>query len=163
MKLSQAALKQKLRYDPETGLFYHLSNKGKARIGEVAGSKDGAGYTKIGVLGRYYTAHRLAFLYMTGKIPKKNGYSIDHINRIPTDNRWSNLRFVSISLNMYNRKWAKSNKVGIRGVRISNGRSDRFAASINQNGKNFYLGVFPTPEAAKAAYLKAASKLYGVN
>lgn len=41
---------------------------------------------------------------------------IDHINRVPTDNRRENLRFASRSLNCFNRDMSKYNTSGAIGV-----------------------------------------------
>ncbi|MDA6380520.1 HNH endonuclease signature motif containing protein [Escherichia coli] len=67
----------------------------------------------IMINGKAYPAHRLAWLIVYGTMP--DGF-IDHINRVRTDNRISNLRLVTHSENMQNRKIQKNNKSGYRGV-----------------------------------------------
>jgi len=52
------------------------------------------GYIIIKINRKDYQAHRLAWLYEYGNFPKQ---TIDHINRIKTDNRICNLRDVSQS------------------------------------------------------------------
>jgi hypothetical protein len=82
-----------LAYDPETGDFLWRKSRSRvARAGDIAGSEDGQGYVVIMVNQRHYQAHRLAFLFMTGKWPVG---VIDHINTIRNDNRWCNLRELS--------------------------------------------------------------------
>lgn len=50
------------------------------------------------------------------------------------------------------------NKSGIRGVDFRDGK---WRARITKNYKSFYLGRFPTKEAAEAAYKRAALTIYG--
>ena len=51
---------------------------------------------------RGHTLHR----YLIGK--QEKGFVIDHINRIKTDNRLSNLRIITAKENSYNRTKSKS-------------------------------------------------------
>lgn len=82
-------LKQKLHYDPLTGIFTHIQNRTRPLlIGTTAGTVD-KGYVVIKLGGRSYMAHRLAWMYVTGKAPKKQ---IGHENGIRHDNRFSNLK-----------------------------------------------------------------------
>ena len=55
----------------------------------MAGSVHSTGYVRIGIDGRKYTSHRLAWLYVHGVWPSDQ---IDHINRNRSDNRIANLR-----------------------------------------------------------------------
>ena len=99
---------------------------------------------------------------------------IDHKNRNKADNRRSNLRPATNGKNRANSKLNANSKSGFKGVhlrkrrdRISNRkvRSDclgnRWTAQINVNGKKLWLGDFPTPEEAHAAYAQAARKHFG--
>ncbi|MDD4690587.1 MAG: hypothetical protein PHE51_12705, partial [Eubacteriales bacterium] len=74
----------------------------------------------------------------------KDDYSLnpDHINRQRNDNRRSNLRLVDNSVNSFNRNVGKNNKTGITGVfyREREGKSPRWVASININGKTKQVG-----------------------
>lgn len=109
-------LRKMLRYDPETGKFHWLERMNGRRAGCVGYvSKKQRDYNRIVICINYtsYFAHRLAWLYMTGKWPKK---LIDHINRNPMDNRWSNLREVNHSQNGRNMRLRKDNTSGISGV-----------------------------------------------
>ena len=112
--ITQSQLKELLHYDPETGVFTRLkSTTSNARICDIAGYKKQDGYLLIGINIKQYFAHRLAFLYMTGKFPQKQ---IDHINTIRDDNRWSNLREANNQQNSYNQTKYKNNKSGFKGV-----------------------------------------------
>lgn len=154
--LNQDTLRRLLRYDPETGVFTWLVSTGRrCKIGDVAGSVDSHGQRVIGVQGRNYKAHRLAWLYMTGAWPEDQ---IDHRNGERADNRWANLRDATHSLNQQNQRKARANnRTGLLGVRA---RQGKFEAAIGAGGKQKYLGSFSTPEEAHAAYLKAKRCLH---
>lgn len=92
MDITQSQLKELFHYSPGTGQFYRkTSTNSCARIGDKAGSVR-SGYIVIGICGKSYLAHRLAFLYMQGEMPPEQ---VDHINHIRDDNRWLNLREAS--------------------------------------------------------------------
>jgi hypothetical protein len=83
---------------------------------------------------------------------------IDHINRIRTDNRISNLREVSHKQNHQNRSKSSHNTSGHSGVSWYKQKS-RWRAQITHNQKDIHLGLFTNLEDAIAAR-KAAEKLY---
>ena len=93
-----------LSYDPDTGAFQWLVEfKFKSLVikpGDYAGTINSDGYIKITIDGRTYLAHRLAFLFMTGKWPRQ---TVDHRDRDRTNNSWNNLRDVSQGVNNQNR------------------------------------------------------------
>jgi len=108
--LTAERLRELLHYDPETGVF---SRRSGPRAGLPVGSRHSAGYLAINVDRQPRLAHRLAWLYMTGKWPEIN---LDHINLIKTDNRFANLREAGHSENNQNCEARSGNKVGLRGV-----------------------------------------------
>lgn len=160
--LTPERLKSVLHYDPETGLFTWLvdmkTGRGNGRIHITAGSKAGTpdrGYTRIGVDGTRYWAHRLAFLWMTGSFPKLH---VDHMDGDHSNNKWVNLRDVSHMVNMQNRrKPAAGSAYGLLGVAANH---KRFLAQIVVDKKYIYLGTHDTPLQANAAYLKAKRELH---
>lgn len=158
--LTVEALKNALSYDPDTGVFIRKKSGGGIRAGEVAGVTDyTTGYRKIGVEGRQYYAHRLAWLYMTGRWPQA---MVDHRNAIKTDNRWLNLRAATDYQNKLNQKIRKHNQSGWKGVkRHKECKSLRWDARIRFNKVEHYLGLFDCPVAAHLAYVVAADKLHG--
>ena len=84
----------------------------------------------------------------------------DHVNPLGTlDNRRENLRIASRSENNQNTRLRKDNSTGVRGVYKR--PSGRYSASICKNGAQMYLGMFDTPEQAKAVRNAKALELFG--
>ena len=86
--------------------------------------------------------------------------TIDHRDGDGTNNRWNNLRRASQSQNNANRRRPRSNTSGFKGVSRCR-RTGKWIAVIGKRGRMIYLGKFSTPQAAHAAYVAAARKLYG--
>ena len=150
--ISQDKLKRVLHYNPETGVFIWLVNRGKCHIGDIAGTVSKDRHVRIGLNYSRFKAHRLAFIYMTGKSPDE----IDHINQDPSDNRWCNLRPITHTFNMRNMPKLTTNTSGVTGVVWSESKQ-KWKAEI-WNGKNVHLGLFATIEEAAAAR-KGAEKI----
>ena len=125
------------------------------RPGDIAGTLDKKGYRAITIKGRKYPAHQLAWLYMTGEWCS---LVIDHCDLDPSNNCWSNLRRATKSQNNANRSLQRNNSCGLKGA-SPDGR--RWRATIFKNGRIRHLGIFPTPQEAHAAYVKAARELFG--
>lgn len=156
LKVTQDRLQQVLRYNSETGAFTWRSGVNvKLKDGTPAGCKDSRGHLQIGIDGRYYGAHRLAWLYVHGRWPAND---IDHINGCKTDNRMSNLREATRAQNVRNTGLRRGNNSGFKGVSRLRGK---WQAKIGVNYKQIYLGVFDDPEKAAAAYREAAAKYHG--
>lgn len=151
--ITQKQLKIHVDYNPETGGFIWIKPTRRGfHVGDKAGSIDSYGYVVMSLHGEIYKAHRLAFLYMTGSFPK---LEVDHINRVPGDNRWSNLRELSHAENGKNRSMPKRNKSGFMGV-MWNTKAERWIARIGSK----HLGSFKNKsDAAKAR--KSAEKEFG--
>lgn len=156
-ELTAERLRELLDYAPEAGIFIWRVSRGKAVAGAKAGTRSSNGYLHIGVDGRAYRAHRLAWLYVTGSWPIDQ---IDHINLIRTDNHWANLREATRSQNYANRRPYVTNKSGHKGVSWFK-RDGRWRAAIVVNRKCTHLGLFDTREEAHAAYVAAAKFYFG--
>lgn len=145
--ITQEELKEKLNYDAKTGVF---SNKNGRKVGSITDS----GYITIRLFNKAYRAHRLAFLYMDGTFPDGE---VDHVNRIKTDNRWSNIVPASSADNKKNRPIQSNNTSGFNGV---SKYMNKWKAQIKINGKYLFLGYYETNFAAAYARHSANVK-YG--
>lgn len=166
--ITQEYLKECLSYDPETGLFTwlpdrpesHFSHKCgyaiwlKNHAGKKAGCLNGKGYYHIGILGKRYPSHRLAWVIVHGCWPDQ----IDHINGDRKDNRLCNLRAVDVTENQKNASVRLDNKTGVTGVGLHS--SGKYHAYIRHNGRHKHIGLFDTLESAALAR-KQAEKEYG--
>lgn len=88
------------------------------------------------------------------------GLQIDHIDGKGTNNRRSNLRYVTASQNQANRGPQKNNTSGYKGV-IFMPLVGNYQARITVKGKRIYLGVFKTAQQAALAYNKASLEHFG--
>ena len=160
--ITQSELKEWLFYHPESGRFVWIKGK---RKGKVAGTRSSHGCHII-VLGKAYTARRLAWLYMTGDFPPsdQNVYSI---SQNPFSSRWDDLSISpSGCRNIGNNEIAKrnfyklpkSNSLGILGVTLHK-PSGRYRATIYINGKQESLGYYKTVEEAEMASISARERL----
>lgn len=155
--LTQERLRELLSYDPETGQFTWVARRQRVRVGQVAGTKNKYGYLQIGIDGRKYALHRLAWLWVTGEWPPKE---IDHINRDSTDNRFANLRLATSSQNNCNQSMRGDNTSGVKGVSW-NKKSGKWHSRIVVNGKYRHLGLFSDLKDAASAYEVAAQQAFG--
>lgn len=153
-ELTIERLKQVLRYDPETGLFWwRIKTSNRTNLNKPAGSLNNDGYVRIKIDGEAHLAHRLVWFYINEKWP---AILIDHINGIRHDNRIENLRDVTNSINQQNQRNSRSNNKssGLLGVSF-NKQAKKYMAHIRIDGKRNYLGLFDNPQEAHAAYLEA--------
>ena len=96
------------KYDPDTGEFFRIARNGLRKTGYV---KDG--YLRLGLHGKKYLAHRVAFLLAAGSMP--DGL-VDHIDGDTLNNRFSNLRVVDRMGNGRNMARSRANTSGLMGV-----------------------------------------------
>jgi hypothetical protein len=147
-------LRTLFHYDPNTGLFTHLVSRGGMKVGSRAGHICKNGRVHIVRLGKLYLAHRLAWQYMTGRKPPKR---IDHINGVPSDNRWCNLRKCTQSQNLCNARIRSDNTTGVKGVHKHQGK---YRVQIKRKGKVFEGGSYCTIEEANTAASSLRTKLH---
>jgi hypothetical protein len=152
--MTQDTLKELLHYDPETGVFrwlVRLSNR--SPVGSVAGAVNGKRYRIIGIKGKVFYAHRLAWAITHGHWPECH---IDHINGDTLDNRIQNLRLATRHQNGRNRGVPASNTSGFKGVSFDR-KSGKWRVQVS--GK--HIGLFATIEAAAVLARVTREKLHG--
>jgi hypothetical protein len=148
--LDQKTLKEILNYNPDTGIFtWRVKPARNITAGDVAGTKKHYGYIEIGIHYKKHQAHRLAWMYVNGSMPK---LQIDHINGATDDNRICNLRDVSSSTNSSNQQKHREGK--LPGCTFLQ-RTQKWQAQIKIDGYGKYLGCYKTQQEAHNAYLHA--------
>lgn len=158
-RLTQSRLKELLAYSPETGVFVRRKGRGGKRAGSAVGcvvSICGRKYRTISIDGWNYSAHRLAFLYMTGEWPEQ---AVDHKDGDGLNNIFTNLRAVTQQENLKNKRLSKNNTLGIPGVYWMESRN-RYRCEIGINGRGKRLGNHLSFLDACAAR-KSAELVYG--
>lgn len=156
--LTLEELKKVLHYNSDSGAFSWIKKVASCvKVGKPTGTKGTGGYLQIMINYKSYKIHRLAWFYMTGEWPKDQ---IDHINRIPADNRWSNLRECTNIQNHGNKKMYNNNTSGYKGV-YKNANGDKWCAFIGVGGRKKHLGTFKKIHEAALAYNNAAIKYKG--
>lgn len=151
--INQKLLKELFNYR-EDGYLIRKTTIGRNKIGTVAGGPNNRGYWSIKINGRSYQLHRLIYLMHHGVLPK----SLDHRDKVRTNNRIGNLRSATDQENSRNRSSAKGSSSKYLGV--SRDRK-KWRARICINGKDIKLGRFINEEDAGRAYDKAAKELFG--
>jgi hypothetical protein len=160
VELTAERLREVVDYDPATGAFtrkvrlahrHHVGDRADFLINKGPMT----GYARVSIDSKRYLAHRVAWFYIYGVWP---GQFIDHINGVKSDNRISNLRLATATLNQENTRVPKAhNKCGYLGVVA---HQSRWRATLRVNKKRVDLGCFDTPEEAHAAYVEAKRKYH---
>jgi HNH endonuclease/AP2 domain/Putative oxidoreductase C terminal domain len=154
-KITALDARKAFSYDEHSGVLTWLISTGKAKVGKQAGYLNRTGYLIIRLNGAQISAHRLAWLIKTGRQPK---ISIDHIDGVKTNNRWSNLREATWSQQNVNKPTLRTNTSTAKGV---NKHQGKWQARIGIGKQRIYLGVFDRIEDAAAAYDAAAKRYFG--
>lgn len=154
-------LRQRLRYEPETGLLYWRENTNFSMRwnskypGRVAGLVNPRGYRRVCIDYKVYNAHRIIWAMCHNEWPDGE---IDHINGDKEDNRIHNLRVVNRVVNSRNLSIASNNTSGATGVSWHKQRK-KWTVRIKANGHYHYLGLFSDFDEAVKARKKAESSL----
>ena len=165
-RVDRETIRRLLIYCPYSGLFVwrQRSDVEKAWNTRYSGKQAGTNwkigqqtYRRITALNWPFLAHRLAVLYMTGEWPAE---VVDHADGDGTNNKWNNLRLANKSQNLANSKVFRNNVVGLRGVTIHK-PTGKYRATIQEDGKQKYIGHFDTAAEAHAAYVSEAQRIYG--
>lgn len=157
--LTQEELKRQLNYNEETGIFTNrITRSIRSQIGKIPGTESKQqGYVRIRINGKFYLAHRLAWLYVYGAFPEMQ---IDHINGIRNDNRIINLRNATHSQNNLNCTIRSDNSSGFKGVYWCKSH-EKWQARAMINRKNIHIGYYTNREEAGVAYQSFAQINHG--
>lgn len=155
--ITQERLKELFDYDPMTGWFTNRFSRGRAKIGERAGSSSGhiQGYRRLVVDYERVYEHQAAWLYVYGEWIEE----LDHNDRDGSHNAISNLRPCTRTQNNCNTRQA-TGQSGLRGAYLDS-RSLKWYSKIQFGDMVTYLGSFNTAEEAHEAFEAAAEQFHG--
>lgn len=146
-------LRQRLRYDAETGKLYWRGALGGREAFKAVHSK---GYLCGFVAGTQMYAHRVVWAMCRNVWPLGQ---IDHIDGDPTNNRIDNLRDVPAPENQRNMRRSSANTSKVTGVYWDK-RLQKWTAKLGVDNRSLHLGVFASFEDAVSAR-KTAERKYG--
>lgn len=145
-----------LSYDPDNGEFKWKERQGNnswnARWANKPAfiHKDYGDYLRASIMGRFYSAHRVAWSIFYGcEAPD----FIDHIDGDRQNNRIMNLRKTDFVGNSKNRGVRSDNTSGRTGVHMT--KSGTYKVRIFANGKDNHVGTFKLFQDAVEARRKA--------
>lgn len=137
------ALRQLLRYEPETGKLFWLERPDgpawwntRYAGAEAMTNIVTAGYKASVLNGRAALAHRVIWAIVHGEWPTDD---VDHINGVRTDNRLCNLRAVDRATNCKNMARNRRNTSGVTGVSKC---GEKWKAYIRSNGVFRVIGLY---------------------
>lgn len=157
MALLQDELKAIFEYDPIDGTVRWKDGRSNMVKSSVAGCIHSSGYKVVTINSQSYKLHRVIWIMLFGHIP--NGFYIDHINGIKSDNRLQNLRLATNHQNQQNRPAPKNSSSGYRGVNWHK-TVNKWMARICHHGNRKTIGFFDTAEEAYEAYKAEAKTLF---
>lgn len=143
------------KYDAEKGQFIRTATRSGNLQNQTIGAPIGSpmnGYLTVYLFGVHFRLHNLVWAEEYGWWPDGQ---IDHIDGDRSNNKISNLRDVTQTLNSRNRAANRNSSTGFTGVSFHK-RSGKYYAYIRLRYKLVHLGYFFSAEAAsnaRAAYI----------
>jgi hypothetical protein len=146
-------------YDMSANFPHVVTHVASGRVRKWTLSRDGYYNIALYTDGRKLTMNR-ARLIAHCFVPNTEGKpTIDHINRIRTDDRVDNLRWATREEQVENQVYMRrTNTSGVRGVCWHKNRA-KWVANIAVNGTRIYLGSFDDLHDAEACYLSKRREL----
>jgi len=128
--ISRDRVLELVSYDPDTGVFIRIKSRVRW-VGLPAGKLDSQGHRQILLDRHVYSAHRLAWLVVTGSWPSQE---IDHKDGNRANNAWANLRLATRVQNTRNKGCMVTSKTGVKGICKVNWKgSPRWRVSVNSD------------------------------
>ena len=121
-----------------------------------AGAGKNKSYWQVRVFGKTFKRSRVIFYMANGRWPSP---AVDHINGNSLDDRPINLRECTLSQNAVNSATHSRIHALPRGVYLT--KQGRYMARLTRNRLTKSLGVYATPEEAKAVYDGARKEAFG--
>lgn len=143
-------LHELLTYDPATGELRWRVRRANQPAGSSAGHLNKEGYLHVGIDYALYLGHRVAWKMHYGTEPPE----LDHADGDGRNNRVANLRAASRMENNGNAVVRRASSTGVKGVFK---RGHGYIARVGVR----HVGSFKTLDAARAAYLAAATDKFG--
>ena len=137
-------------------LFNKIYRNRNSKQGQESGHLQSDGYIRLVINKKAYLIHRIIYFIEYGYIPKE----LDHIDNNRANNRIENLRPVNRSENMQNRKVAKNNCSGTKGV-CWNKRHSKWNCYIYLKKKKIDFGFFDDLDLASLISIEARVKYHG--
>lgn len=145
-------------YDENSGnLIWKVKPCDKVMIGDKAGHMERDGYIRVRLHKRNYPAHCIIWEMHNGPIPE--GYQIDHIDHVRSNNRLNNLRLVTHKENQRNQKLNKRNTSGFSGIYWEKAMNKWRVRIMGDNGARLTIGYFENKDDAIVARNKAYADL----
>lgn len=126
--------------------YWHINSSGKYWEATNKTGKEG------------YPRHLMLHRYIMGV--KDSNQIIDHVNRVPADNRKINLRICTPTKNSYNRSRIRGTSRKYKGVEKQS-HSNTYRVRIGYKEKLIPVGVYQTEEIGALMYNHYAKCLYG--
>jgi hypothetical protein len=145
-----------LEYDSKNGILRWKKSIGGVKAGDIISSINSQGYGRVGIKGKSYLSHRIAFLMYYKYLPK----FIDHKDNNKLNIKIENLRPCTPSQNNMNKSFDNQNKSGYKGVCFHK-PMNKYKAYIKCNRKYIFLGYHKCKHEAARAYNLAARMYHG--
>jgi hypothetical protein len=127
-------------------LYWRKVVRGVQR-GSPVGCSSPKGYRRVIRMGKSYAVHNLVWNYHHGEVPV--GFTIDHIDRDPSNNRLDNLRPATQSEQHLNRGPSTVTRPSLSGHRnIRHTSSGKWKVRMSRGGVDMSRGVYDTLEEA---------------
>lgn len=157
-------LVKRTRFDEVTGKLFWLPKQGSGRYEQafntrLAGceidskTKSGYGQVRFCYEGVTYSqvVHRLIWFIVHGIVPTG---VIDHKNGNKSDNRPSNLRDETQSINMRNAGLRSDNTSGVAGIHFVSKKGKWVVQSVTNTGEHVHVGIFADLDSAKESLVR---------